>query len=52
MMQLPQATIAEMGKNILLGIGNRYDSNLQFVVAEITRRYGSMFLGGLRVSSA
>ena len=33
-------------KEILLGIGNRYDNSLQFVVVEIVRRNGSYSLAG------
>ena len=33
-------------RKILLGIGNRYDYNMQSVVVEIIRRYGSYSLSG------
>ena len=33
-------------RKTLLGIGNRYDNNLQFDVVERIRRYGSYYLAG------
>ena len=31
-------------RKILLEIGNRYDNNLQFIVVERIRRYGSYYI--------
>ena len=36
---------------VLLGIGNRCDNNMEFVVVEIIRRYGSYSFGRVRIGS-